>query len=168
MSTPETNEASGKGISRGRIDRITKDAKRAHEFGSSHWSVFIPELLELLDNYGGAEFSFNKYQIAAKETAIYPGQGKTLGLCYATMGLAGEAGEIANKVKKILRDKDGVLLDVDRFSISKELGDVLWYLAAMVEELGCELDLEAIAKNNYLKLKGRMERGKIGGDGDER
>jgi NTP pyrophosphatase (non-canonical NTP hydrolase) len=100
----------------------------------------------------------NDYQLEAASTAIYP---KDRGLEYVALGLAGEAGEVANKVKKILRgDK------VDMTVIADELGDVLWYVAAMANELG--YDLKVIAQNNLLKLEKRRVEGKIQGEGDKR
>lgn len=105
-----------------------------------------------------------EYQKAASETAIYPNAGRNLE--YPTLGLCGEAGEIANKVKKIQRDNKGVLTEEARQAISKELGDVLWYVARIASELGFLLD--DIALSNIDKLYSRKERGVLGGSGDER
>jgi NTP pyrophosphatase (non-canonical NTP hydrolase) len=107
-----------------------------------------------------------EYQEAARETAQYPGRGETLGLCYVALGLAGESGEVADKVKKILRDAGGKL-DVDRrAALAAELGDVLWYVAMACDELG--LTLEMVAEGNVAKLRSRKARGVIGGAGDVR
>ena len=82
------------------------------------------------------------------------------------MGLANEAGEVAGKVKKIFRDRDGKISDDDRDALKKELGDVLWYLTQICTELG--LTLEEVAAHNVEKLAARLERGTIKGDGDDR
>ena len=101
---------------------------------------------------------FNEYQEEASKTAIYPEQYK---IVYPTLGLAGEAGEVAEKVKKHIRD--GVL-NVD--DLKKELGDVLWYLAAIASDLG--LNLDEVAEANLQKLRSRQARGVISGNGDNR
>lgn len=109
---------------------------------------------------------FADYQRQARETAVYPGQGQGAGLAYVALGLAGEAGEVANKIKKILRDKGGVLNVHDAAAITEEAGDVLWYLAALADELGA--DLGQIAALNASKLESRALRGTLQGDGDQR
>lgn len=114
------------------------------------------------------EISFEEYQLATADTAVYPGafEGNSDALSYVTLGLVGEAGEIANKVKKILRDKGGLVTEDDRTELSKELGDVLWYLARLADEIG--YPLEDIAQKNVDKLRSRKERGVISGNGDNR
>lgn len=107
----------------------------------------------------------NDYQNDATTTAIYPGKGTTTGLLYVALGL-GEAGEVQGKVKKILRDDDGVLTREKGLAIAKELGDLLWYVANAAEELG--YDLEHIAQMNLDKLFDRQERGTLQGSGDNR
>ncbi len=87
-------------------------------------------------------------------------------IVYPTLGLVNEAGEVAGKVKKIFRDKDGVISESDREAIKGELGDVLWYLAAICTEL--DLRLEDVAAANLEKIFSRLERGVLGGDGDTR
>lgn len=87
-------------------------------------------------------------------------------IVYPTLGLANEAGEVAGKVKKIFRDRDGVINEADREALKGELGDVLWYLAQICTEL--DLTLEEVAEANLAKLFSRLERGVIGGDGDKR
>jgi NTP pyrophosphatase (non-canonical NTP hydrolase) len=106
----------------------------------------------------------NDYQRLSRETAIYP----TLGhpIVYPALGLAGEAGEVAEKVKKAMRDDGLVILPERKELIKKELGDVLWYVAQVATEAG--LTLEEIAWGNYTKLKDRQERGVIQGNGDNR
>ncbi len=103
----------------------------------------------------------NDYQSKAYTYAIYPWE---INLAYPALGLAGEAGEVANKVKKVYRDNmDGSEI---RDDIAAELGDVLWYLGALATEFG--LDLNVIAQNNLNKLESRRIRGVIGGSGDHR
>jgi len=106
----------------------------------------------------------NHYQTTALETAIYPNQGQNY--TYPVLGLLGEAGEVADKLKKVIRDDDGVLTDSVRDAVAKELGDVLWYLAVLSYELDC--DLNTIAQNNLDKLASRKARGVISGSGDNR
>lgn len=110
--------------------------------------------------------NLDEYQLATDVTAVYPGQGETMGLAYAALGLAGEAGEIANKVKKILRDDNGVLMHDKAQAIADEVGDVLWYLARVAEEVNHRLD--GIAQRNIDKLLSRQERGVLQGSGDNR
>lgn len=87
-------------------------------------------------------------------------------IVYPTLGLVNEAGELAGKVKKIFRDKDGVISEEDRQALKGELGDVLWYLAQICTEL--DLSLADVADANLEKLFSRLERGVIGGEGDQR
>lgn len=82
------------------------------------------------------------------------------------LGLVGEAGEVAEKIKKIVRDKDGLISDDDRAEIKKELGDVLWYVSVMSDYLG--LELEEVACANIEKLASRKQRGTSRGSGDNR
>lgn len=114
------------------------------------------------------------YQTIIKETAIYP---KEIGLSYCAMGLAGESGEVANKIKKLYRDKEGfikfgmAILSVSegkevKDTIKHELGDVLWYITALANEI--DLSLEDIMKANYDKLMKRKEENTLSGSGDYR
>jgi NTP pyrophosphatase (non-canonical NTP hydrolase) len=104
------------------------------------------------------------YQELSRRTATYPGAGENL--VYPTPGLAGEAGEVAEKVKKLLRDDGGVMSDERRAALAGELGDVLWYVAQVATEAG--LDLEEIAQANLDKLLSRQRRGVLSGSGDSR
>ena len=106
----------------------------------------------------------NEYQKKASEFAIYPAKGENFS--YPTLGLVGEAGEVAEKVKKIIRDQDGKLTEDNKIEIIKELGDVLWYIAIMADEMG--VNLEEVAVMNIDKLESRKNRGKLGGSGDNR
>ena len=94
---------------------------------------------------------FEDYQSAAAKTALYPNRLNNLE--YPTLGLAGEAGEVANIVKKIQRDDAGVLTDEVRAKLKDELGDVLWYISACADELG--LTLGEIAEYHVGKLAKR-------------
>mgnify|MGYP003149561134 FL=1 len=111
----------------------------------------------------GSSLTFDEYQKEAKKTAIYP---KSAGVMYPALGLTGEAGEVANKVKKIVRDGHANSPPDWREQISHELGDVLWYCAALASDLG--LSLGRIATENANKLSGRKQRGTLGGSGDSR
>ena len=108
--------------------------------------------------------NFTDYQQKAKNTAKYPIIGH--GVIYPTLGLTNEAGEVAGKIKKVFRDKDGIISDETREALKAELGDVLWYLSQTATELG--LSLNEIAEYNIAKLLDRQARGKIQGDGDNR
>jgi NTP pyrophosphatase (non-canonical NTP hydrolase) len=107
---------------------------------------------------------FSEYQAKSRRTAKYPAVGHPV--VYPTLGLTNEAGEVAGKIKKIFRDKSGIITADDREALKGELGDVLWYLAQVCTEL--EISLEDVAEHNLEKLFSRLERGKIGGDGDNR
>lgn len=113
-------------------------------------------------------FSFDDYQEATGETAVYPdaGEGTADALSYVILGLVGEAGEIANKFKKILRDQNGELTNENITAICAEAGDVQWYLARLFEELGEFLG--DAAENNIAKLQSRKSRNKLQGSGDNR
>jgi len=106
---------------------------------------------------------FKTYQEKAKTTAVYPA---TLRVIYPTLGLNGEAGEVAEKVKKIYRDKDGIITVADLETIKKEIGDVLWYLSVLCSDLG--LSLDEVADDNIAKLESRKKRGVLHGNGDNR
>jgi len=108
--------------------------------------------------------NFNDYQTKSRKTAKYPAIGHPV--IYPTLGLVNEAGEVAGKIKKVFRDKDGEINAETRDALKAELGDVLWYIAQVATEL--DLTLDEIAEYNIAKLMDRLERGKIKGDGDNR
>jgi len=112
------------------------------------------------------EMTFNEYQELAAGTAIYPNRGEIGGLTYTVLGLNGEAGEIAEKLKKVIRDTDGVIDERKTYELAKELGDVLWYVAETASQLN--LSLGQIAEINVEKLYSRKDRGQLQGSGDER
>ena len=107
---------------------------------------------------------FNDYQRESRKTwsLIHTDHA----IVYPTLGLVNEAGEVAGKVKKIFRDKNGVIGDAEREALKQELGDVLWYLTQICTELN--LTLEEVAEANLEKLFSRLERNAIRGDGDTR
>ncbi len=107
---------------------------------------------------------FKEYQKKALTTALYPRRHKVI---YPALGLGNEAGEVLGKIKKWLRDEGGRRMSKERKEkIKDELGDVLWYLAALSQDLG--LEMENIAKLNLDKLRSRKIRGKLKGDGNKR
>ena len=107
--------------------------------------------------------TLNEYQEHALETAIYPAESRII---YPTLGLTGVAGEVADKVKKIIRDNHKEFTAEKKAEIMKEIGDVLWYCATLSHDLGYTLD--EVAQTNVDKLRSRMERSKITGSGDNR
>jgi NTP pyrophosphatase (non-canonical NTP hydrolase) len=107
---------------------------------------------------------FSEYQERSRATAVYPDAGSNI--VYPALGLCGEAGETAEKVKKAIRDDGGTLTEERRAAIAAELGDVLWYAAQLATEAG--LDLEEIAEANLDKLASRQRRAVLHGSGDER
>ncbi len=107
--------------------------------------------------------NFSDYQREARLTANYPVIGH--GIIYPALGLAGESGEVLDKIKKIFRDHSGNV-EPHKPALIKELGDVLWYVSALCDELGT--NMEWVAHQNVLKLRDRQKRDVIGGDGDER
>lgn len=134
----------------------------------------------------GPYYELNEYQEDAVASAIYPGRKACGGVLYTALKLAGEAGEVAEKVGKAIRD-DGFLFTSDpnieydsnnpwadakyltverRDGLIKELGDVLWYVAAMADEIG--VSLADVAGANIAKLRDRQERGVLQGSGDNR
>ena len=109
------------------------------------------------------DMDVNVYQDRAVATAIYP---ETHKITYPALGMAGEAGEVANKVKKIIRDGKKSLPDDWQEQLASEIGDVLWYCAALARDL--DMSLATIMAANLDKLKARQEQGTLGGSGDTR
>ena len=109
--------------------------------------------------------TFEEYQQRALTTVISNGDDFKDTLHWV-LGINGEAGEVAEKVKKIIRDKNGKISPQDKEDLAKELGDVLWYLAVFAHQLG--FPFETIAKQNLDKLQSRQARGVLGGAGDNR
>jgi NTP pyrophosphatase (non-canonical NTP hydrolase) len=109
--------------------------------------------------------TFEDYQKKSRKTAMYPKVAGN-GWVYPALGLASEAGEVANKLKKVIRDAGGQIDSARRDDIADELGDVLWYVAQLATEL--DLDMGQLAESNIDKLYSRLDRGTIGGSGDKR
>ena len=107
--------------------------------------------------------NFDEYQKKTRETSIYP---KEVAVVYPALGLNGEAGEVAEQVKKAIRDDGGVYTDDRLDKLHKELGDVLWYVSETATDLG--LSLGDIAQGNIDKLAGRKTRGTLQGSGNDR
>lgn len=108
--------------------------------------------------------NIDEYQTFASGTAIYPDLGSNID--YPTLGLCGEAGEVAEKVKKMHRDNDGELSIPIREDLILELGNVMWYVAMLANEI--DVDLSTVLENNIEKLNSRKERGTLKGSGDNR
>lgn len=110
---------------------------------------------------------FQEYQTRATETAIYPeaGRGTVLAMAYCGLGAASEAGEVAGKIKKLLRGDEPLTYDY-RVRIRQEIGGTLWYLSQLSRELG--FSLSEAADENLAILASRQERGVIKGSGDNR
>lgn len=107
--------------------------------------------------------TINEYQEAALTTAVYPEDKRII---YPALGMCGEAGEVADKVKKVIRDNNQNFDTARKIEIAYEIGDVLWYCATMAHDIG--FTLEAVAQMNIDKLASRQKRGKLGGSGDNR
>ena len=105
----------------------------------------------------------NEYQNAARRTAIYAEHHRVI---YPALGLESEAGEVAGKIKKVLRDDGGDFAQAPTEALKDELGDVLWYVAVLAGDLG--LSLDQIASDNLAKLQSRLARGRLSGGGDRR
>jgi NTP pyrophosphatase (non-canonical NTP hydrolase) len=109
--------------------------------------------------------TLDEYQQEALVTAVFSGD-EFKDLSHWVLGISGEAGEIAEKVKKLIRDFNGQLDSEQKYELAKEIGDVLWYLAVLAKHL--DYKFEAIGKMNIDKLRDRQARNKIGGSGDNR
>ena len=110
----------------------------------------------------------NEYQTKAAEYDLFKATGdfNTVAFVEKVLGLVGEAGETADKIKKVLRNKNGIISDEDRIEIAKELGDTLWYTATVARYIG--VSLEDVAKMNLEKLESRKQRNLLSGEGDNR
>ncbi len=108
--------------------------------------------------------TLDDYQTKSRKTAVYPDLGKNI--IYPTLGFVGEAGELADKVKKIFRDDGGKIRPEIKEAITNEIGDVLWYMAQLCTELN--IKMSQVVDKNLVKLQGRLKRNTIHGSGDER
>lgn len=120
----------------------------------------VTAICEAPDSKG---MTLNEYQQIALETAVYP---EEYSIVYPALGMAGEAGEVADKVKKVIRDNNADFSPIKCEEIAMEIGDVMWYCAVLADRIGYRLD--TIARMNNRKLKSRQLRGKLGGNGDNR
>lgn len=109
--------------------------------------------------------TFEEYQKQALTTVI-SSDSEFRDLLHWVLGINGEAGEIAEKIKKIIRDKQGKVSKADKEELAAEIGDVLWYLAVFAHHL--DVPFEKVAKENLAKLHSRKQRGVLGGSGDQR
>lgn len=142
------------------------------QFIESERELDMSTLIREIKEQPKPEMTLNQYQDAAMGTAIYPKVGRNL--AYPALKLCGEAGEVAEKIGKLMRDKgyepgmatEYILDKVHAQDLLREVGDVLWYVAALCEELG--YTLEAAAQLNLGKLADRSARGMLGGNGDNR
>lgn len=142
------------------------DMVTAYEKADIRANCFRPNTYEIVSKYTDENESnllLNEYQVEALKTAIYP---ENYSIIYPTLGLAGEAGEVADKVKKVIRDNKGKFTDSIRKDIALELGDVLWYVAVLSDRLGFKLS--EIGEMNNEKLRNRVKNGTINGSGDNR
>ncbi|MCX8035340.1 MAG: nucleoside triphosphate pyrophosphohydrolase family protein [Candidatus Dojkabacteria bacterium] len=113
--------------------------------------------------------TFKEYQNKSRKTALYTNIDKSVignHILYPTLGLAGETGEFVEKIKKIMRNKNGVFEEQDKDALKGELGDILWYIAQLATDLG--LELEDVAESNLEKVLSRLERNTINSEGDNR
>jgi len=112
--------------------------------------------------------NFREYQIEARKTDVGTSAQDCLkpGWLYYVLGIAGESGEFAEKVKKLFRDKHGIIDEEFKDLIIKEIGDMLWYQARVLDQF--EINFNDVAKTNLIKLFDRMKRGKLHGEGDDR
>jgi NTP pyrophosphatase (non-canonical NTP hydrolase) len=145
-------------------------------FSNKEMSYMIGDaVLGMFDNQGlnikwnaltSTGMLLNEYQELALKTAVYPGQGEILGKMYCALKLNGEAGEVAEKIGKVVRDDNMKFSPEKTLAIAKELGDTLWYISSLAKELG--FSLNDIAKMNIDKLKQRKDNNKLHGEGDNR
>lgn len=153
------------------MKQATKEIKRriesethALQNGFSAIEKAMNDYTSLLEKSYDKPLTFDEYQVIAKEIAFYPNLGNNLS--YPALGLAEEAGEVCGKIKKLIRDDNGILTEKHREDIKKELGDVLFYVASQCWELG--INMSEAAQSNIDKIQGRMKRGTLKGSGDNR
>jgi len=129
------------------------------------WSDLMPDLKEYAAMTRGAAIYRDEVDDFVASASV-DDLAKLTKIFYASMGLSGEAGEVCNKVKKILRDGGGVLSNEMKTKLLGELGGVAWYLVALTEEFGFEI--EDVLEYNYEQIRGRQARNTLKGDGDDR
>jgi len=127
-----------------KIEDVLKDLKEQPEKYTVWFRLSFGKVVNLLKNLS---LNFEEYQKLSRKTAIYPGRDKNF--IFPALGLAGETGEVIERIKKVIRDKKKIE-EKDKEEIKKELGDVLWYLSQLASELN--LSLEEIAQENLKKI----------------
>lgn len=157
-------------VSKGQIQSAIYGLERSLETGVEIIKISSMneaiEVLKALKNEKPFPLALDNYQDLASQTALYPRPDDGSFPPYPALGLTGEAGEVAEKVKKAIRDDGGEITEERRAALIKELGDVLWYVAAMCSEL--DVGMGEVATSNLEKLFGRKQRGTIKGSGDDR
>lgn len=143
----------------------TPDAFRDDKSKDEKAFLLLKRILEQNPEMDGNKqfHNVNEYQVAVEKFAVYP---KEQGMVYLALGLASEAGEVADKIKKVIRDKDGIYDEEEKLAILREVGDVVWYATILASEIG--VDMSDVLTQNYNKLAFRQKRGMIGGSGDNR
>ena len=131
--------------------------------GDDGEETFHERLKEDLENKGLSKELIDEYNSFIYKTKIYP---KELPIIYPVLGMCGESGEAAEKVKKVLRDNNKEFSEENKKAILKELGDVLWYITATAQDMG--YSLEDVIKNNFQKINRRVNTNTQHGEGDNR
>lgn len=158
--TPESDGGRWVGLQAGR-QTIWDTTAGSEEAAESIAAELREDLARMIDE----ALDFDSYQERAFAMARYPGRGQG-NITYPALGLCGEAGEVAEKIKKIIRDQGGEISLDAKLALRKELGDTLWYISALSRELG--FTLSEVAVGNITKLEDRRDRGVLHGSGDDR
>jgi NTP pyrophosphatase (non-canonical NTP hydrolase) len=150
---------------------IKHDLSRPYNWGDALDGTMLfraeaEALLAFVEGATGNALTFGEYSTQAIASATYPGATTIECVMYLALKLAGEAGEVAQKIAKAVRDNASVIDETRRRALCSELGDVLWYVSAIAGEL--DSSLAEVAQQNLTKIKDRQARGAIGGDGDNR
>lgn len=144
------------------LDRINTNGN--YEPGNVRWATHVEQSNNRRPQ--PKRTNFREYQIKADVTASYPGKGELGGIIYCGLGASAEMGELCNKLKKVIRDRNGEFSADEKAKIMDEIGDCLWYLSQLCTEL--EIDFSHVPVRNLEKLASRYTRGTISGSGDNR